>query len=117
ATSTRTLGANTGTYTDTASSAGLTGSPLLFIVNAITAPATATVDVGASGNTFSPDSVLIALNGSVTWNWMTSVTHNVTFTVMSGAPANIPNTSSGSPSRQFMTAGTFAYHCTIHAGM
>src|SRR5262249_28917375 len=89
ATSTRPLGANTGTYTDTASSAGLTGSPLLFIVNAITAPATATVDVGASGNTFSPDSVLIALNGSVTWNWMTSVTHNVTFTVMSGAPANI----------------------------
>jgi len=117
ATSTRTLGANSGTYTDTATSAGLTGSPLLFTVNAITAPATENVDVGASGNSFTPDSVLIALNGSVTWHWATSVTHNVTFTAVTGAPANIPNTSSGSPSRQFMTAGTFNYHCTIHAGM
>ena len=76
ATSSRTLGANSGTFTDTAT-ASLTGSPLLFTVTAVIAPATATVDVGASGNTFSPDSVLIAENGTVTFTWA-AVTHNVT---------------------------------------
>jgi adhesin/invasin len=115
ATSTRTLGANSGTFTDTAT-ATLSGSPLLFTVNATTAPATASVDVGASGNTFSPDSVLIALNGTVTFAWASAVTHNVTFTT-ANAPANIGNNSSGSFPRQFTTAGTFNYHCTIHGGM
>ncbi len=115
ATSTRTLGANSGTFTDTAT-ATLSGSPLLFTVNATTAAATASVDVGASGNTFSPDSVLIAVNGTVTFTWASAVTHNVTFTT-ANAPADIGNNSSGSFPRQFTTAGTFNYHCTLHGGM
>jgi plastocyanin len=115
ATSSRTLGANSGTFTDTAT-ASLTGSPLLFTVTAVIAPATATVNVGASGNTFSPDSVLIAENGSVTFTWASAVTHNVTFTT-ANAPGDIGNNSSGSFPRQFTTAGTFNYHCTIHGGM
>jgi len=115
ATSTRTLGANSGTFTDTAT-ATLSGSPLLFTVTATTAAATASVDVGASGNTFSPDSVLIAVNGTVTFTWASAVTHNVTFTT-ANAPADIGNNSSGSFPRQFTTAGTFNYHCTIHGGM
>ena len=43
--------------------------------------------------------------------------HNVTFNVAVGVPADIPNTSSGSASATFTTAGTFKYQCTIHAEM
>jgi plastocyanin len=116
ATSTRTLGASSGTFTDTAT-VSLSGSPLLFTVTATTAAATASVDVGASGNTFSPDSVLIAVNGTVTFNWVSTTNHNVTFSAATGAPADIGTRNSGSMSRQFTTAGTFDYHCTLHLGM
>lgn len=87
------------------------------------APSTASVAMssgtdpyGAETNTFTPTSVTIARNGSVTWTNSTGVTHNVTFTT-AGAPANIPNHTSGSNSRTFATAGTFAFNCSNHAGM
>jgi plastocyanin len=116
AASTRTLGPDVGTYTDTATSAGLTGSPALITVNAIVPPATADVEV--VNNDFNPDSVLIAVGGSVTWTWNSGgVLHNVTFAATTGAPANINNRASGSESRTFGTAGTFNYQCTLHVGM
>lgn len=116
ATSARTLGPAAGTYTDTATSTGLTGSPLLFTVNAVTAPTTASVSIG--NNFFNPNSVAIARTGSVTWTWNSAGTlHNVTFAAVAGAPSNIGNMGSGSDSRTFGTAGTFDYECTLHPGM
>ena len=56
---TRTLGPSAGTQTDTAIASGLTGSPIAFTANAVTAPVTASVTVGP-GVSYSPDSVKIA---------------------------------------------------------
>jgi len=77
------------------------------------APATASVAATAS-STFTPTQAVIARNGSVAWSF--AILHNVTFDTP-GSPANITDTATGSVSRTFNTAGTFAYHCTIHAGM
>lgn len=74
--------------------------------------ATAAVTATAS-NQFSPENVTITKGGSVTWTF--NGQHTVTFDA-SGSPANIER-SSGSEARTFPNAGTFAYHCTIHAGM
>jgi plastocyanin len=46
-----------------------------------------------------------------------SVEHNVVFAAATGAPANIGNTSNGAVARDFATAGTFGFDCTIHSGM
>ena len=75
---------------------------------------TALVTLGASS--FSPASVSVFPGGTVTWNNSSGVTHNVTFSSAS-APANIPNHSTGSSARDFPTAGTFNYQCTLHSGM
>ena len=77
------------------------------------APTTASVAATAS-STFTPHDVVVARNGSVGWSF--AILHNVTFDTP-GSPANIGDTATGTVSRTFNTAGTFAYHCTIHAGM
>lgn len=76
----------------------------------------------SSGNTisvayayFDPSSVTIPVNGSVSWVF-SGLLHNIVFSG-TGAPAPIPNTSSGSVSRTFNTKGTFTMTCTIHSGM
>ena len=113
ASATRTLGPTAVTQTATATAPGLTGSPLTFTATATTAPMAASVTVG--NNFFNPNAVTIAVGGTVTWTWSAgAVTHNVTFAPTAGAPANIGNTSSGSAARQFNSAGTFNYECTIH---
>jgi plastocyanin len=66
---------------------------------------------------FAPESVTVTDPVVVTWTNDTGVLHNVTFAPATGAPANIPSYSSGSVARNFSTAGTFQYQCTIHAGM
>ncbi len=78
-------------------------------------PSTRTVTMGASS--FSPASTTLAVNGTVTWVNSSALEHNVTFAAATGAPADIGNHTSGSNSRDFGTAGTFNYQCTIHAGM
>jgi plastocyanin len=82
-------------------------------VSVIVPGATASVDATLSSQ-FSPPTAFITRNGTVTWTF--AMQHNVTFDG-AGAPADIPNTTTGSVSRTFPNAGTFAYHCTIHAGM
>jgi len=115
ASSTRSLGATPGTYTDTATATGLTGSPARFTVEAVVPPTTATVTV--ADNSFTPAEVLVALNGTVTWSWGTGVAiHNVTF-VTAGSPNGIANRTTGSDSRTFTSSGTFNYSCTNHPGM
>lgn len=77
-------------------------------------PANATVQAG-NDNLFTPRVVAIARNGAVTWTFG-SVAHNVTFGGQN-APASIDATASTSVPRTFTNNGTFAYQCTIHAGM
>jgi plastocyanin len=67
-----------------------------------------------ASSTFTPAQIVVARNGSVSWSF--AIEHNVTFDTPN-SPANIGNTATGSVARTFATAGTFAYHCTIHAGM
>ncbi len=75
-------------------------------------PATATVTLGAT--TFAPASTEIAVGGTVTWVNDSGVAHDVDF----GTQAmHIPVFDSGQRSLAFATAGTFEYHCNIHAGM
>ena len=80
------------------------------------APQTATVVASATANVFSPTTVTVARGGTVTWTSGTRP-HNVAFVAATGAPANVPTGTNLDASRVFPTAGTFAYACTLHAGM
>ena len=81
-------------------------------------PSSADISVGAGGaNAFDPSAVDIGAGGTVNFNWGSSVTHNVTF---DSPPASVPNSgdkSSGTFTVTFNTAGTYNFHCSIHAGM
>lgn len=63
-------------------------------------------------NFFNPSSTTVAVGATVTWTWSTGTTHNVTF-----SDASSGDKSSGSYTRTFNKAGTYAYSCTIHPGM
>jgi plastocyanin len=82
-----------------------------------TGPAPSSASFTMAAETFSPTQVTIARNGTVTWNNTSGVVHNVTFDATTGAPANIPDHSSGSNQRTFSVSGTFPFQCTLHAGM
>jgi plastocyanin len=63
-------------------------------------------------NSFTPGTLEVSLNGTVTWQWSSGgIEHNVTFAAGPGSG----NRTSGSFSRTFGAAGSFAYACTIHA--
>ena len=80
------------------------------------APQTAAVTAGSTTNTFSPTTVTVARGGTVTWTIGTRP-HNVAFVAAPGAPSNVPTGTNTSVSRTFTNVGTFAYVCTLHAGM
>ena len=66
-------------------------------------------------NFFNPDCTTVGPGATVTWTWTGGVAHNVIF-----ADASIGNAgdrTSGTIQRQFPTAGTFTYQCSLHAGM
>jgi len=66
-------------------------------------------------NSFSPDCTTVPVNSTVTWTWSAgAVLHNVTFD--NNGPAS-PTQDTGTFSNTFAAAGTFTYHCTLHAGM
>ena len=81
----------------------------------VTAAAAAVNVAATAGNQFTPQQAVVSRNGTVTWTF--AILHNVRFAATTGAPQDIPDTGTGSVSRQFPTAGTFAYQCTIHSGM
>jgi plastocyanin len=115
ATATRTLGAGTGVQTATATAAALPAAPSVKFRT--TAAIATTVQV--ADFSFTPSTLLnIPTGTTITWQWQgTTALHNVTFDAVAGAPAAIPNATSGSGQRQFNTAGTFTYSCTNHAQM
>jgi plastocyanin len=108
-------GAAAGPVTISATVSGVAGSLPLTVTQPVVS-ATATVDA-TPALVFDPAQVDITHGGTVTWRFGT-VTHNVTFNgTAAGTPADIGNTTSADKSATFTTAGTFPYHCTLHAGM
>jgi len=109
------VGAGTGRIDISLSRGGVTKTAQVNVTVTGQLGLSANVAAGAS-NDFQPAAVAIARTGSVTWSFG-AVQHNVNFSG-SGAPANIPNSSPNTTvSRQFNTAGNFAYDCNLHAGM
>lgn len=81
---------------------------------------TSSVFTSAAGPTSNP-AVTVAINAPVTWTNDSGVIHNVTFdtpaaalAVGAGGSGNIADHSSGSNQRQFATANSYPFHCTIH---
>jgi plastocyanin len=108
-------GVAAGPATISATISGIVGSVALTVTDPVI-NATATVDA-TPGLVFDPAQADITQGGTVTWRFGT-VTHNVTFTgTAAGTPADIGNTTSANKSATFTTAGSFPYHCTLHAGM
>lgn len=77
--------------------------------------AATTINASAS-LVFAPNSVNVTAGQTVAFAFG-AVEHNVTFSATTGAPENVGNSVSTTVLRTFNTAGTFLYHCTIHAGM
>lgn len=76
-------------------------------------PAAAAATVRATDQrTFVPATVTIKVGQTVTWTNDGSIPHSVTFD--NGAPFDESLDAGATVSRTFTTAGTFAYHCTIH---
>jgi len=80
------------------------------------APATGAVTASSTANTFTPQVLNVLQGGTVTWTFGTRP-HNVTFVQTAGAPQNVPTTTNNTAARTFAAPGTYAYACTLHAGM
>ena len=89
---------------------------LATAVAVVPAQAGSAKTVAVKNNSFSPGSVSIKKGGKVTWKWTEGgVGHNVT-------PARGTGSATSSKkgftfTKTFSKAGTFKYHCTIHASM
>src|SRR5207253_6832212 len=81
-----------------------------------TTPPTGTAVVSMPGFTFTPFTTTISVGGTVSFDFPAEP-HNVIFQKVTGAPSDIPQTTSRSVSRTFTVAGTFPYDCLIHPGM
>jgi plastocyanin len=91
-------------------------SPSATITVTSTIASSADVTVGSGGDVFTPDQADISAGGTVNFTWAAGP-HNVTWTAGPTTPANSGDRSSGSFSVTLPQAGTYSYHCTIHAGM
>jgi plastocyanin len=84
-------------------------------------PASTTSSISVKNNRFDPSATTVTVGTTVTWTWdacsddgyggQTCVGHNVTF---DGGGGGSPTQSSGTYTRQFNTAGTFNYRCSVH---
>lgn len=74
------------------------------------------VSVAITGFKFLPDTVTVPKGSTVTWTNNDTPAHTVTSDNGSElASGNVAK--SGTFAHQFMTAGTYTYHCAIHATM
>lgn len=90
-----------------------TGTSTITVSSPASAAATASVSA-TNANTFTPSTVTVRVGGSVAYSF--SGDHNVIFS-SAGSPADVPVTNSGTVNRTFLTAGTYNYTCSLHAGM
>ena len=82
-----------------------------------TFPTAASITVGAGGgNVFDPAQVDIASGATVTFSWAGGP-HNVTWDNAPPSVGNSGDKSTGTFQATISQAGTYNYHCTIHAGM
>lgn len=80
--------------------------------------------VSVTNNAFSPAAKTVAVGTAVTWAWnscsgdvytgQTCVSHSVTFD--DGTASSVLQ-DQGTFSRTFATAGTYTYHCSVHAAL
>ncbi|GAC1419614.1 MAG: hypothetical protein NVSMB53_18520 [Gemmatimonadaceae bacterium] len=79
-----------------------------------------------TANTFTPTTRTVTIGSTVTWQNTSGVGHNVTWDNATGRAAAAAGDGTGDMSnfadgmthtRVFNTAGTYGFHCTIHAGM
>ena len=66
---------------------------------------------------FNPTSVTVAKGVAVGFQNDSGIDHNIVFDSGPAETTNIGLISSGTQTRIFNTAGTYALHCTIHGGM
>jgi plastocyanin len=86
-----------------AATGGATGAP------------SGSAQVAMQGSAFSPQTVTIPVGGTVTWTNKDSMNHTVT---ADGGAFQSGDLGNGATfSFTFDTAGTYAYHCTIHPSM
>ena len=93
-------------YSSPTGNYGSTGSTGTVSANTIQA---------TDGLVFNPTNLTVSKGTTVTFTFG-SVTHTVVFGAGSGV-TDIAETYSNSVQRTFNTAGTFAYHCSIHSYM
>ncbi|MEO8201696.1 MAG: hypothetical protein ABI679_14300 [Gemmatimonadota bacterium] len=120
AAATVTLGATPGAITVSATSTGLTGSPLTFHITSIVPPpppTAITINVNNPGS-FSPSVDTVAAGGTVTWTWTGTLTqHSVTSTGPTSFVSDPAGITSGPHSYgpiTFNTPGTYFYYCEVH---
>ncbi len=77
-------------------------------------PPPAAVSVTIKDFSFSPGTLTIAKGTTVKWTNAGPSTHTVTSATFDSGNINAPN---GTFSHTFATAGTYAYHCSIHPNM
>jgi plastocyanin len=78
-----------------------------------------------ASNSFSPATLTVPIGTTVAWENDAGTLHNVTWNNAAGRTAaqagdgtgDIADFSTGTHTRAFNTAGTFAFTCTIHPGM
>ena len=86
-----------------------------------TAPSTAadvtvTIQGNNASNSYAPNPVSVRVGQTIAWRNADSITHTAT---QDSGGFNTGSVAAGATSAATMmnTAGTFAYHCTIHPGM
>ena len=78
-------------------------------------PMQAANEVWIQNMAFSPATLTVAVNTTVKWTNKDGVNHTVSSDSSWFDSGSIG--SGGTYSRQFTVAGTYSYHCNIHAGM
>ena len=95
---------------------GVLLAPLLLVPALTPAPVDAAgVTVTVANMAFSPASVSTTLGGSVTWTYQDPISH--TSTSDQGFWDSGAKSGGATFSHVFTSAGTFAYHCSIHSMM
>lgn len=105
-----------GTATVTATSEGKTDTETITVEEPGAVPAEADVNLLASS--FSPSAVSVTVNGTVTWTNNSGLAHTLEFDDPPVPVTDVPTFANGQEhERTFGTAGTYAYHCSVHPGM
>jgi len=83
--------------------------------NGGTPPVPATNEVWIQGNRFNPASLTVSVNTTVKWTNKDGTAHTVTSTT--GAFDSGTMGAGAVYTKQFTTAGTYTYKCTLHSNM